>query len=80
MVSAPLTAAIIEKINERLSRVLDAAEVGIPTNCQYKAFRKIALNEFGNQGLLPELDALVRQHHGQARTGQADTAGKEVPR
>lgn len=80
MVSTPLTAAIIEKINERLSRVLDAAEVGIPTDCQFKAFRRIALKEFGNQGFLPELDALIRQHHGKARTGQADTAGKEVPR
>ena len=76
----PLSDLIMKKVHERLSRVLDAAEVGIPTDCQFRAFRKIALNEFGNQGLLPELDALVRQHHGQARTGQAETAGKEVPR
>ncbi|MFT3962012.1 hypothetical protein [Propionivibrio sp.] len=75
----PLTDLIMKKVHERLSRVLDAAEVGIPSDCQFKAFRKIALNEFGNQGFLPELDALIKQH-GKARTGQADTAGKEVPR
>ncbi len=75
----PLADLIMKKVHERLSRVLDAAEVGIPTDCQFKAFRKIALNEFGNQGFLPELDTLLKQH-GQARKGQADTAGKEVPR
>ena len=77
---APLTEHISKIVHERLGRVLDAAAVGIPTEHQFLAFRKIALDEFGKQGLLPELDALVRQHHGQARTGQADTAGKEVPR
>ncbi len=70
---------ILKKVNERLCRLLDAAAVGMPTNTQFQAFRKIALNEFGNQGFLPELDALMNQH-GQARKGQAEAAGKEVPR
>ena len=75
---APLTEHISKIVHERLGRVLDAAAVGIPTEHQFQAFRKIALNEFGNQGFLPELDALLKQH-GQARRGQADIAGKEVP-
>ena len=70
---------ILNKVHERLTRLLDAAAVGMPTNHQFQAFRKIALNEFGNQGFLPELDALLKQH-GQVRKGQAETAGKEVPR
>ena len=76
---APLTEHISKIVHERLGRVLDAAAVGIPTEHQFQAFRKIALNEFGNQGLLPELEALIIKQHGQARRGQAHTAGKEVP-
>lgn len=75
-----LAEQIMKKVHEHLSRVLDAAEVGIPSDCQFKAFRKITLNEFGNQRFLPELETLIQQHQGKARTGQADTAGKEVPR
>ncbi|MBK1679881.1 hypothetical protein [Rhodocyclus tenuis] len=70
---------IQERLNARLTRVLDAAEIGIPGRDQFQAFRKFALREFGNQGFLPELDALLQQH-GQARNGQAEAAGKEVPR
>ena len=76
---APLTDSISKIVQARLGRILDAAEVGIPTEHQFQAFRKIVLNEFGNQGLLPELEALIVKQHGQARRGQADTAGKEVP-
>nr|WP_319238031.1 hypothetical protein [uncultured Propionivibrio sp.] len=70
---------ILKAVHGRLSRVLDAAAIGMPSDYQFRALRKIALDEFGNQGLLPELDSLLKQH-GQARKGQADTAGKEVPR
>ena len=73
-----LTEAIMPKVHERLTRTLDVAAVGMPTSAQFQAFRKIVLNEFGNQGFLPELDALLKQH-GQARKGQAETAGKGVP-
>lgn len=75
----PLTDAIDKMIRERLGRILDVAEVGIPTQGQFQAFRKVTLKEFGNQSFLPELDALLQQH-GMERNGQAETAGKEVPR
>ncbi len=70
---------ILKTLNAHINRVLRAAEIGIPQPRQYEAFRTFALDEFGNQGFLPELDALLNQH-GQARKGQAETAGKEVPR
>lgn len=75
----PLTEAIMRLLMTRMSRILDAAAVGMPTSHQHQAYRKIVLDEFGNQSFLPELEALVQQH-GQARNGQAKTAGKEVPR
>lgn len=71
--------AIVKKVNEHLSRLLDVAEVGIPTKDQFQAFRKVALKEFGNQGFQMELDALLRQH-GTEWSGQADNAGKGVQR
>ena len=75
----PLTDAIMRLLMARVGRILDAAAVGMPTSNQHQAYRKIVLNEFGNQNLLPELEALVQQH-GQDRNGQAKTAGKGVPR
>lgn len=74
----PLRDEIVKKLHARLSRVLRAAEIGIPQPHQFEAFRTLALDEFGNQGFLPELDALLTQY-GQARNGQAETAGKGVP-
>jgi len=74
----PLTEAIMRLLMARVGRILDAAAVGMPTSNQHQAYRKIVLNEFGNQSFLPELDALVQQH-GQDRNGQAKTAGKGVP-
>jgi len=74
----PLTEAIMRLLMARVGRILDAAAVGMPTSNQHQAYRKIVLNEFGNQSLLPELEALVQQH-GQERNGQAKTAGKGVP-
>jgi hypothetical protein len=74
----PLTEAIMRLVMARVGRILDAAAVGMPSSNQHQAYRKIVLNEFGNQGLLPELEALVQQH-GQERNGQAKTAGKGVP-
>lgn len=75
----PLRDAIIETMHAHLNRVLRAAEIGIPTSTQYQAFRTFALDEFGMQGFLPELDALLQQY-GKDRNGQAETAGKGVPR
>lgn len=79
MVSYRFREEILERLNTHLNRVLTAAAIGIPGKDQYQAFRTFTLNEFGNQGFLPELDALLK-HHGQERKGLADTAGKEVPR
>ena len=73
-----LREAIIEAMHTHLNRVLRAAEIGIPTGTQYQAFRTFALDEFGNQGFLPELETLLKRH-GMDRSGQADTAGKGVP-
>ena len=70
--------AIVDVLHAHLHRVLRAAEIGIPTATQYQAFRTFALDEFGMQGFLPELDALLKQH-GKDRHGQAETAGKGVP-
>lgn len=75
----PLTEAIMRLLMTRMSRILDAAAVGMPTSHQHQAYRKIVLDEFGNQSFLPELEALVQQH-GQDKNGQAKTAGKGVPR
>jgi hypothetical protein len=75
----PLTDAIMRLLMARVGRILDAAAVGMPTSNQHQAYRKIVLNEFGNQSFLPELEALVQQH-GQDRNGQAKTAGEGVPR
>jgi len=78
MVSIVSLLDLIESVLNR-RKILDAAAVGMPTPNQHQAYRKIVLNEFGNQGFLPELEALLQQQ-GQDRNGQAKTAGKEVPR
>lgn len=75
----PLTEAIAQSVHRRLGLILDAAAVGMPTETQFRALRKIALDTFGTQSFLPELEALIVQH-GQERNGRADTARKEVPR
>jgi hypothetical protein len=70
--------AIVDAMHAHLNRVLRAAEIGIPTTTQFQAFRTFALDEFGQQGFLPELETLLKQH-GMEREGRADTAGKGVP-
>lgn len=45
---------IIDLINIRKNRVLMIAEASLPES-QFKSFRKLFLNEFGNQGLESEL-------------------------
>lgn len=70
---------IVDKLHAHLAKVLTAAAIGIPSKDQFQAFRNFALDEFGDQGFLPELDALLMQHE-RDRNGRAKTAGKEVPR
>jgi hypothetical protein len=79
VVSQTLRDDIVDAIHTHLNRVLRAAEIGIPTSSQYQAFRTFALDEFGMAGFLPELEALLKVH-GKDRNGQAETAGKGVPR
>jgi hypothetical protein len=76
---SPLHDAIVKALNAHLNRLLRAAEIGIPTTTQYQAFRTFALDEFGMQGFLPELEILLRTY-GMDRNGQAETARKGVPR
>lgn len=51
---------ISELVNRRLTRLLTVAEAAMQPN-QFKAFRKIALDEFGWEGLRKDLDVLERQ-------------------
>ena len=56
MVSALET---LRLVNRRLSRLLDIAEAALPPR-QFRAFRKVALNEFGRSGLGFELVEIER--------------------
>jgi hypothetical protein len=51
---------IEQLINMHLSQLLLVAETALPSN-QFQAFRKITLNEFGNNGLGKELERLFRE-------------------
>jgi len=53
-------------INIRLNQLLLVAETALPSN-QFQAFRKITLNEFGNNGLGKELERLFGDKHYKAR-------------
>ena len=53
-------------INARLTQVLLVAETALPSN-QFQAFRKITLNEFGNNGLGKELERLFGDKYYKAR-------------
>lgn len=46
-------------VNAHLTRLLTVAEAALPPE-QFKAFRKIALDEFGRNGLASELLELER--------------------
>jgi hypothetical protein len=47
-------------INPHLNQLLLVAETAMPPS-QFQAFRKITLNEFGNNGLGKELERLFRE-------------------
>ncbi len=59
----PLYQVIIELLDARKNRVLLVAQSSLPES-QYKAFRKIFLNEFGKGGLEKELEKVIaeKQH------------------
>jgi len=50
---------IEQLINARLNQLLLVAETALPSS-QFQAFRKVTLNEFGNNGLGKELDRLFK--------------------
>ena len=47
-------------INMRLNKVLLVIETALPLN-QFQAFRKITLNEFGNNGLGKDMERLFQE-------------------
>ncbi|MBI4968122.1 MAG: hypothetical protein HZC25_08370 [Rhodospirillales bacterium] len=59
--------AVLDLINQRLNRVLTVAQAALPPE-QFKAFRRVALDEFGHSGLRSELMAL--DWAGKERAGQ----------
>ena len=61
-------ATIIDLVKPRLNRMLTVAEAALPES-QFKAFRKLMLDEFGKCGLERELDQVFHQQH-KDRNGQ----------
>lgn len=57
---------IEQLINPHLNQLLLVAETALPPS-QFQAFRKVTLNEFGNNGLGKELDRLFKENHHTAR-------------
>jgi hypothetical protein len=53
-------------INPHINQLLLIAETALPSN-QFQAFRKIMLNEFGNNGLGKELERLFRETQNKER-------------
>jgi len=51
---------LMELVNARLSRVLLVAESSLP-EAQFRAYRKLVLDEFGKKGLGTELKELFDQ-------------------
>ncbi len=72
---------IIGVLNPRLSRLLQLAEAALPES-QYRAFRKLALDEFGNSGFGKDLALFLdsRKRQESLGTGRPIQAGKGVDR
>lgn len=78
MVTATLLPLILDRLNERKSRLLLTAQVGLPEN-QFEAFRKIFLDELGRNGFEKDLEEVL-QHTERQGTGRNTHAGKGVPK
>ena len=52
---------IEQLINARINQLLLVAETALPPS-QFQAFRKVTLNEFGNNGLGKELERYFRDN------------------
>lgn len=53
---------IEQLISPHINQLLLVAETALPPS-QFQAFRKVTLNEFGNNGLGKELDRLFKDKH-----------------
>lgn len=64
-------------VNAHLARVLRVAESALPEG-QFRAFRRMALDEFGRNGLERDLERLLgdRQDNNKYGNGLAHTARK----
>ena len=61
---------IEELIRKRLKRVLSFARVGLMDR-QFEEFRKLTLDEFGQSGLVKDLERVFQERRDKARHGQA---------
>jgi hypothetical protein len=52
---------VTKLVNKRLTQVLLVAECSLPDS-QFKAFRKVTLNEFGRNGLVEDLRQLTNDN------------------
>lgn len=75
MVDAAVINALISK---RVGRVLDYAELAIPTD-KLERYRKLVLDEFGHSGLRKELAELLDRgdQSGMERQGQGPVTGRK---
>ena len=62
-------------INPRLNRVLTAVELSVPKD-KYGTCRKVILDEFGNSGLVRELEELL----GSSGNKDGEGSGGPIPR
>jgi len=72
---------LVDAINARVNRVLLYGESSL-SETQFRAFRKLVLDEFGRSGLQGDLARLFTHGEPQDRhgTGRPTHAGKEVER
>lgn len=74
-----LLSAIVALLNQRKNRVLHIAEAALPES-QFRAFRRLLLCEFGQEGLEGDLARLLAERErGTDRAGRYEQR-KEVPR
>ena len=75
-----LQEALIGAVNARKNQALRYAQAALPES-QFKAFRGLFLDEFGQNGLERELEWIVADYEKirGKETGRPIHAGKEVP-
>lgn len=75
-----LLAILLDAINGRKNKALQLAQVGL-SEPQFRAFRRLFLDEFGRNGLESELARIVADYEKMngKEMGRPIHAGKEVP-